>query len=233
MGRRIYITENQFNVLMEQQAICEGLLSNCKSFAELQAKVLNAVKKGIVTAAVIIGAISTLSTLTQEQKDTLKQEVAEAAPVEQWKCIADNVIATVYNATPSQCNNDVRHTASGFELDLTRPEDHKIIAIERTFMAKLGLHYGDVVKIEGTYQGKQDGIYTVQDTMHPKYKDLPKVDILVAYDVKYGGTLKDHPCKMYALNNRKDREIFLQDMLPSKNNIEKKHNDYFNSLDEI
>ena len=89
----------------------------------------------------------------------MEAEIVESAPEEEWKMIADDVVVTVYNAVPAQCNADVRHTASMFKLDLKNPESHKIIAMERTMMSEYGLKYGDIVKIEGTYNGVQDGIY--------------------------------------------------------------------------
>lgn len=233
MGRKFYITESQFNLLMEQQALCEGIFSNCKSPEELKNKILKVVAAGAVAVSVIFSALSNISTLTPEQKEEIKKEVAKVASDEDWKCVAEDVIVTVYNAVPQQCNNDVKHTASQFELDLSDVQSHKIIAMERTFMAELGLHYGDIVKIVGTYNGKQDGIFQIQDTMNKRFKGMHKVDVLEPNNIKYGGTLKNSPAKIFVLNDRSDRTFYMSNMAPSLNNIEQKQNAYFASLEQI
>ena len=101
-----------------------------------------------------------------------------------WKLVDTHTIATVYNAVPSQCNDDFGHTASMFRLNLYDVLSHRIIAMERTYMKELGLKYGDVVKIEGT--GKYDGIWQIQDTMNKRFAGQHKIDILVPDNIKYG-----------------------------------------------
>ena len=119
--------------------------------------------------------------------------------VEEWKLSSDDVVATVYNAMPEQCNKDFGVTASMFYLDLYDVEAHKIIAMERTFMKELGLVYGDVIKIEGV--GKYDGVYQIQDTTNKKFKGQHKIDILVNDKIKYG---KWNNVKIYTLINKSD-----------------------------
>jgi signal peptidase I len=101
-----------------------------------------------------------------------------------WRLADTHTLATVYNAVPAQCNGDFGHTASMFRLDLYNVLSHRIIAMERTFMKKLGLKYGDVVKIEGT--GKYDGIWQIQDTMNKRFAGQHKIDILVPDNIKKG-----------------------------------------------
>lgn len=101
-----------------------------------------------------------------------------------WQLVSNDTIATVYNAVASQCNNDVKHTASMFRLNLKDVLSHKIIAMERTFMKNLGVKYGDVVYVEGT--GKWDGPWQIQDTMNKKYAGKHKIDFLVPSNVKTG-----------------------------------------------
>lgn len=114
-----------------------------------------------------------------------------------WKLINDSVHATVYNAVPAQCKKDVTYTASMFKLDHNNVQAHKIIAMERTMMQKYDLHYGDIVKIEGT--GKLDGIYQIQDTMNKRFAGQNKIDILVNQDIKYG---QWYNVKLYKLINK-------------------------------
>lgn len=101
-----------------------------------------------------------------------------------WKEVANDALATVYNAVPAQCNNDVLHTASMFKLDLNNVLAQRVIAMERTFMKELGLKYGDVVYVEGT--GKWDGPWQIQDTMNKRFAGMHKIDILVPRDIRTG-----------------------------------------------
>ena len=101
-----------------------------------------------------------------------------------WKLVSDDTIATVYNAVPSQCNNDVVHTASMFKLNLGNVLSQRVIAMERTFMKELGLKYGDVVYVEGTE--KWDGPWQIQDTMNKRFAGMHKIDILVPRNIRTG-----------------------------------------------
>ena len=92
--------------------------------------------------------------------------------------------ATIYHATPKECDNDCAHPANPrFTIDLTKPEAHRIIAMERTFRQKLNLQWGDLVYIEGT---DHDGYWQVQDAMNSRFKNQSRIDLLVANEIKYG-----------------------------------------------
>lgn len=205
-GKKIYLTEAQFNALMEQQILNESFKS-----------LLQKVAVGAISVTMALSIISGLERVNDAQKQKMEAEVVDAAPQEEWKMIADDVIVTVYNAVPAQCNADVRHTASMFKLDLKNPESHRIIAMERTMMAEYGLKYGDIVKIEGTYNGIQDGVYQIQDTMNKRFAGQHKVDVLVSNNVKYGGTLKNSPAKVYVLNDKSNEATYRMDMAPQYN----------------
>ena len=147
-------------------------------------------------------AVSMVSAVEKEIKEEPKQ-------VEQWQLLADDVVATVYNAEPKQCNADVTHTASMFRLNLNDVLSHRIIAMERTMMAKYGLKYGDVVKIEGT--DKWDGEWQIQDTMNKKFAGQNKIDILLP---KSAGVGKWDNVKVYKLNNPEETVAIKNDMAP-------------------
>lgn len=204
--KKIYLTEEQFNALMEQQILNESFKS-----------MLQKVALGTISVSMALSMISGLEKISDAQKEQMESEVVNAAPEEEWKMIADDVVVTVYNAVPAQCNADVRHTASMFKLDLKNPEAHKIIAMERTMMSEFGLKYGDIVKIEGTYNGIQDGVYQIQDIMNKRFAGQHKVDILVSNNVKYGGTLKNSPAKVYVLNDKSNESTYKMDMAPQYN----------------
>lgn len=149
----------------------------------------------------------------KEEKVHLTKEII----VEKWIECANDVEATVYNAVPSQCNKDFGYTASMFYLDLYDVEAHKIIAMERTFMKKLDLVYGDVVKIEGV--GKYDGIYQIQDTMNKRFAGQHKIDILVNENVKLG---KWNNVKLYKLKDKKHTDLFKSAFKPEISKQENK-----------
>lgn len=177
-------------------------------------KLLKFVAKGYITALAAITLIGVAKNISQQEKEEAMETAAEVAPADQWELAADDVIVTVYNAVAGQCNNDPSHTASMFCLNMKDVASHKIMAMERTFMKELGLKYGDVVKLEGTYRGLQDGVYQIQDTMNKRFAGKHKVDILVPNNIKFGGTAKGTTAKIYTLKNPDDTAVFKADMAP-------------------
>lgn len=130
-------------------------------------------KKFILLTALLLTAGCSL--LAPEQK------TADPAP---WAVVASDVTATVYNAVPEQCNQDVAHTASMFRLNLDDVLSHRIIAMERTMMRELGVRYGDKVLIEGA--GPWDGVWQVQDTMNRRFAGQHRIDFLVPNHIRTG-----------------------------------------------
>ena len=93
--------------------------------------------------------------------------------------VSTNVHATVYNAVPEQTNSDPGHTAFMFELDLSNPYKHRIIAVSRDLLKTYPK--GTQVLVEGT---SYDGIYTVMDKMNKRYTN--RIDLLINLDMKIG-----------------------------------------------
>lgn len=201
--RKIYLTESQFRALVEQSLLDESAVD-----------IIQKVSAGVLAASLALTGIAAVKNLSEPQKQEIEAKIVEAIPEEEWKMIADDVTVTVYNAVPSQCNADVLHTASMFKLDLNNPASHKIIAMERTMMSEFGLKYGDIVKIEGTHNGVQDGVYQIQDTMNKRFAGQHKIDVLVSNDIHTGGTLKGAPAKVYVLNDKKNADTYRLDMAP-------------------
>ena len=100
-----------------------------------------------------------------------------------WLLISASTTATVYNAVPEQCNGTPTITASG-RIIAGDVEALRIIAMERTMMAKHGIHYGDTILVKGA--GVYDGEWVVEDTMHPRYAGQDKIDFLVPENVRTG-----------------------------------------------
>lgn len=210
MSRTVIITEQQLEEILAREFLEESLFQEQLDIKKL----LKYVAKGYIAALAAITLIGVAKNISQQEKEEAIESVAETAPAEQWALAADDVIVTVYNAVKGQCNNDPTHTASMFRLNLQDVASHKIMAMERTFMKELGLKYGDVVKLEGTYKGLQDGVYQIQDTMNKRFAGKHKVDILVPNNVKFGGTAKGTTAKIYTLKNPDDTAVFKADMAP-------------------
>lgn len=210
MSKTIIITEQQLEELIARQFLEESFFQGQLDIKKL----LKFVAKGYITALAAITLIGVAKNISQQEKEEAMESAAEAAPADQWELAADDVIVTVYNAVAGQCNNDPSHTASMFRLNMKDVASHKIMAMERTFMKELGLKYGDVVKLEGTYRGLQDGVYQIQDTMNKRFAGKHKVDILVPSNIKFGGTAKGTTAKIYTLKNPDDTAVFKADMAP-------------------
>lgn len=129
-----------------------------------------------IVAFVAVLLLSTLTTLLLKEPDCI--------PDPEWALVSETTTATVYNAVPSQCNEDPMHTASMFEIIPERIENDRILAMERTMMAEFGIHYGDCVLIQGA--GCYDGIWQVQDTMNKRFAGQHKIDFLVPNHIRHG-----------------------------------------------
>ena len=200
---KLILTEQQLTTLLCEEALVESVFHKGMTFDEIVAAVKKLGMKGLLTASIIMNIVmmfglnsaqkKALENIAQiEQTVEAKKKACEFNAVdgkweknpEAWEEVSSDALATVYNAVPSQCNNDVVHTASMFKLDLKDVLSQRVIAMERTFMKELGLKYGDVVFVEGT--GKWDGPWQIQDTMNKRFAGMHKIDILVPKNIKTG-----------------------------------------------
>ena len=218
---KIYLSESKIPII--EQQILEESIFEATSLDEIKKTLLKMIKKGVIISAALIASIVSYYHLNdkeaQELKNIVKNETinTNSADINTketsnniWKLAANDVIATVYNAVPGQCDDDCDTTASMFKLNLNNVMAHKIIAMERTFMKELGLKYGDVVKIEGA--GKYDGEYQIQDTMNKRFAGMHKIDILVPNNIKLG---KWNNVKLYILKDKSLTPTIKANMAPS------------------
>lgn len=200
---KVILTEQQVTKLLCEEALMESVFHKGMSFDEILSAVKMLGKKGLLTASIILNIVLMFG-LNNAQKKAIENVAAVEQAIEErksacefnavdgkweknpdaWQEVSNDALATVYNAVPSQCNNDVVHTASMFKLDLDDVLSQRVIAMERTFMEELGLKYGDVVYVEGT--GKWDGPWQIQDTMNKRFAGMHKIDILVPNNIKTG-----------------------------------------------
>lgn len=211
-GYNIVLCLNNSNMIKESQDPNKFSIKNfikelktCRSFEDVKRTfkryAVEAIAIGSLMTAVLcnfalsdeqiyeLGNIDTSNVVHAEQFYDYSEEP-------DWKLLCNDVEATVYHATPAQCNNDVKNTASMFQLNLNDPESHKIIAMERTMMKQYGLKFGDLVKVEGA--GQRDGIYQIQDVMNKRFVGKHKIDFLINLDSKIG---KWNNVKIYKLMN--------------------------------
>lgn len=214
---KIILSENQIQSIIRQQLI-ENQLINEGNMSTLEKGVYTLMFMGLLSVETLYQYLQHNPYIPEEQKQEIiadAENFEEYQETEMWREIANDAIITVYNAVPAQCNADCGTTASGFKLNLNNVASHKIVAMERTFMKEFGLHYGDIIKIEGTYKGAQDGVYQIQDTMNKRFAGQHKVDVLVPNNIRTGGTLKNQPAKIFVLNNKNDAVLFNDTMSPS------------------
>ena len=204
--KQVILTESQFHTLIETQVIIESIFE-ASSIREFKQEVRKLIRR-MLLAGMSIAAIITMINNYCDSHNIPEQTKAEVLSIVEelpaynniskpevetpvikdemadWKLVDNKTIATVYNAVPAQCNGDFGHTASMFRLNLYDILPQRVIAMERTFMSKLGLKYGDVVYIKGA--GKYDGVWQIQDTMNKRFAGQHKIDILVPDNIRYG-----------------------------------------------
>lgn len=130
---------------------------------------------------------------------TSETELPDTGEAPCWELISDRTTATVYNAVPSQCNEDCLHTASMYTIVPENIDKERILAMERTMMAEFDIHYGDTVLVSGT--GRYDGLWQVQDTMNKRFAGQHKIDFLVPRHIRHG---KWEAVKIYKQTKPKD-----------------------------
>lgn len=231
--KQIILTESQFNALMESHIIVESIFE-ASSISEFKHEIKKLIRRMLLTGMSVAAIISIINNycdshnIPEETKkevlsavndipEETKKEVSstvndipeETNQMADWKLADNKTIATVYNAVPAQCNGDFGHTASMFRLNLNDVLSQRVIAMERTYMKKLGLKYGDVVYIKGT--NGYDGVWQIQDTMNKRFAGQHKIDILVPNNIKYGSW---DNVNLYVLKDKSLTNSYRSEMAP-------------------
>lgn len=217
--KQIILTESQFNTIMESHIIIESIFE-VSSISEFKREIKKLIRRMLLTGMSVAAIISMINNYCDSHNipyETKKEVLSmidntsneEVNNMNDWTLVDNKTIATVYNAIPAQCNGDFGHTASMFRLNLNDVLSQRVIAMERTFMKKLGLKYGDVVYIEGT--GKYDGVWQIQDTMNKRFAGQHKIDILVPNNIRYG---QWDNIKLYTLKDKSLTNKYRSEMAP-------------------
>lgn len=93
-----------------------------------------------------------------------------------------SVLATKYNPTVSQCNEDPFHTADMSKIDMTQLNSHNLkwIAVSRDLLNQFNL--GDTVEIKCD-NNRLSGVWVIHDLMNKRWKN--RIDFLVPKNDKY------------------------------------------------
>jgi 3D (Asp-Asp-Asp) domain-containing protein len=105
---------------------------------------------------------------TEREIESLQRIIHESNSVK--------VTATMYNAVEDQCDKDPLVTAGMYRINPNKASQHRWIAVSRNLLKRWGgkFGYGDKVQITGA--GHKDGVYTITDTMNPRFRD--RIDFL-------------------------------------------------------
>lgn len=217
----MFLTEEVNNIIKEviaEEVICYHLdksLNEGLSREELFNRIKNYAAAGLLTLS-MLGYIAQYYKLTKpevervkQEIENVKQEVKEKEP--QLKLLSTGVVGTVYNLTKNQCKDDLSTSASNFRLNPKDPGGHRIVAVERTFMKKLGLKWGDVIYVKGSNDKDIDGYWRVEDTMNKRFAGQKKIDFLVDYDRRLG---KWDNLSIYKVVDAKDANTIKSKFLP-------------------
>ena len=90
-----------------------------------------------------------------------------------------NVTGTMYSPTREQCDATPNITADGTRINPKHASSYRYVALSRDLLKRWGgpFNYGEYITVEGTKNGKHDGIWQVRDTMNPKW--LKRIDFLM------------------------------------------------------
>ena len=131
--------------------------------------------KNNILKVILVGVLIVLHHIVFLDKET-KIEISVEKTKERTNQIVTEVTATMYNAVENQCDSDPLVTAGMYKINPRKASQHKWVALSRDLLKRWGgeFQYGQKVKITGC--GEKDGVYTVVDTMNPRFTN--KIDIL-------------------------------------------------------
>ena len=113
---------------------------------------------------------------TWEENKALKNKVSKLE--NGTNVISFKVTVTTYNPTKAQCDDTPNITADGTKINPKNASQYRYVALSRDLLNRWGgpFEYGEYVAIEGTNNGKHDGVWQVKDTMSPKW--IKRIDFL-------------------------------------------------------
>jgi 3D (Asp-Asp-Asp) domain-containing protein len=119
----------------------------------------------------------------EEENENVIYEEEKKIIVEDW----NHVTITVYNPVFEQCDSTPLITADNSTIDTLKlkKDNLKWVAVSRDFIKNGILNYGDRVRINCKEDPSLSGVYTVHDTMHPRF--LKHIDVLKHQEIRKTG----------------------------------------------
>ena len=137
---------------------------------------------GFISGLVILSfSLNIITGLWTKIRDLEFKNIVLSTKLEQLEIrrVEFTVTGTMYSPTRAQCDATPNITADGTRINPQHASQYRYIALSRDLLNRWGgpFQYGEYVAIEGTQNGKHDGIWQVRDTMSPKW--IKRVDFLV------------------------------------------------------
>ena len=101
------------------------------------------------------------------------RDIVLPVKVKEEVIVPDIVTLTTYSIEVSETDSTPLITASGYKIKPNNPKKQRIIAVSRDLKRKY--KFGQKVRIRNA--GKYNGVYTVRDVMHHRWKN--KIDVLI------------------------------------------------------
>jgi len=115
------------------------------------------------------------------------KEVEEETQVVEDEFLVNDITVTVYNPVVEQTDSTPLITADNSKIDLKKLKERKLrwVAVSRDLLDEGVVKYGDRIRINCKEDPDLSGVYTVHDTMNPRWRK--RIDILAHQEVRTYG----------------------------------------------
>ena len=150
-------------------------------------KHIHIVTSGFISGLVILSfSLNIISGLWAKVRDLELKNNVLSTELEQMEIrrVEFTVTGTMYSPTLEQCDTTPNITADGTKINPKIASKYRYVALSRDLLNRWGgpFEYGEYVAIEGTNNGKHDGVWQVKDTMSPKW--IKRIDFLMTNGTK-------------------------------------------------
>ena len=150
-------------------------------------KHVHIVISGFVSGLVILSfSLNIITDLWLKVRDLELKNNVLSTELEQMEIrrVEFTVTGTMYSPTLEQCDTTPNITADGTKINPKIASKYRYVALSRDLLNRWGgpFEYGEYVAIEGTNNGKHDGVWQVKDTMSPKW--IKRIDFLMTNGTK-------------------------------------------------
>ena len=144
---------------------------------------------GFVSGLIILVlALNIIDSLKAKVKNLESKNILLTSELEQLEIrrveTEFTVTGTMYSPTREQCDATPNITADGTRINPKVASNYRYVALSRDLLERWGgpFQYGEYIAVEGTNNGKHDGVWQVRDTMNPKW--IKRVDFMMTNGTK-------------------------------------------------